>query len=794
MALTLPNIPPIDYIPVVKDLSTGETTYIVNERSAPETIEETLGISQYIPDGNWWDENYPLLSIIQRNKVSTIPSILVGESVSTAADIIQALSEYSDGNVNFSGVLTALTGRNLIGYIAAALGFSIAKDSFDTVPEFWDAVSKAVFGDIRDKDIKAPTLIKDGKTYVPKKMISAVRKALYDSGLSSTKILFPEVPTVAGTYDITAIYNPWTFTEDILKQKGWNISSIKYNKSSDEAIFAYLRNSRDVIFEIILDSNIGDSTASDHTDISFHCNLFVRRTLPVTADYVYNKQVNQGILTLDTTFATSKPWLNGTVQYYYRDSGSHVAGEAYVRDFNYRTSPPAVGDTYYVFVGDPFKSTITSSTVRASNINLELRSPIPTFDGTGDISEVTTDIADAYPKWADAAIDFPARVGAEEKEKEKWYPLTIPDAIPWTDGYTGTQEKAQEGELTKDRTETKNEVLDNTLPDVITKPDTKTDVKPNPTPTPLPTIPSTIPSVDIGLAQLYNPTTSQLKEFSRWLWGIDFDIDQFKKLFADPMQAIIGLHAIYVTPTESGSGAIQVGYINSGVTSQVVKQQFTTVNCGTVHIPESFGDARDYSPFTTVDIYLPFIGIQQLNTDDVMGADVTVTYKVDVMTGACIALISVKSSDVNGILYSFTGNCAIQLPITSGGYMQTILSLLGAVTSTVAGGAVGGAVSAVAGAVGGIANVDKTTVHVSGSLSGNAGAMGVKKPFITIRRPQSADAARYNEFYGYPTNKYVALSSVSGFTRIKDINLSVSGATEEEQNEIIALLKEGVIL
>lgn len=793
MALTLPNIPPIDYIPVIKDLSTGETTYIVNERSAPESIEETLGISQYIPDGNWWDENYPLLSIIQRNKVATIPSLLVGESVSTAADIIQALSEYSEGNVNFSGVLTALTGRNLIGYIAAALGFSIGKDSYETVQDFWDNVSKAVFGDLRDKDVKAPTLIKNGKTYVPKKMITAVRKALYDSGLSSAKTLFPDVPRVNGTYDITAIYNPWTFVEDMLKTKGWTISSIKYAKTTDETIFAYLRNSKDIVFSIRLDRNFGDSTASDHTTIFFNCELYVKRTLPVTIeDYIYNEQLNVGMGNLDTTFTTSKPWMNGSVDYYYRDSGSHVAGEVYVRDFH--NGFGAVDDTYQIFVGDPFNPTISTPTIQTSNINLELRSPIPTFEGTGDISELTTDIADAYPKWADAAIDFPARVGAEEKEKEKWYPLTIPDSIPWTDGYTGTQEKAQEGELTKDRTKTKDEVLDNTLPDVITKPDTKTDVKPNPTPTPLPTIPSTIPSVDIGLAQLYNPTTSQLKEFSRWLWGIDFDIDQFKKLFADPMQAIIGLHAIYVTPTESGSGTIQVGYINSGVTSQVVKQQFTTVNCGTVHIPESFGDARDYSPFTTVDIYLPFIGIQQLNTDDVMGADVTVTYKVDVLTGACIALISVKSNDVNGILYSFTGNCAIQLPITSGGYMQTILSLLGAVTSTVAGGAVGGAVGAVAGAVRGIANVDKTTVHVSGSLSGNAGAMGVKKPFITIRRPQSADAARYNEFYGYPTNKYVSLSSVSGYTRIKDINLSVTGATEEEQNEIVALLKEGVIL
>lgn len=779
MALTFPNIPSYDYIPVIKDLSTGQTTYIVNEYSAPESIEEVLGVSQYKPEGKWWEGAEPLLSVIQRNKVATIPSVLVGEALSTSADVLEAFQSMSDGTVNFAGLLSAISGRNVIGYVAAALGFSIAKDSYDAIPDFWDNVSKAVFGgQLRDKDIKAPTLIKDGKTYVPKKMIAAIRKALYDAGLVTGALKFPTI-TETGLYTVNAFANSFDVCESILKEAGLTINEIKYGKS--EPAYNLWRNSNGIAQIGVIDRS------ASFNEFAINVNMYLYT--PNTPIEVTVNELSDNSYVFYINVPASTTYVYGNTYYKINTGVWDVSGLS--------TSVTRSATSFSCILGSyAYTDTYGGSATKFGNANVEFKGYLPTFTPTGDISEATTPLEDAYPTWAGSAIGFPAKVGTDEKEE--WYPLTIPDAIPWSEGYDGTkekaQEKAQEGTLTKDRTETKDEVLDNTLPGAITKPATKTDVRPNPTPAPLPSIPTNVPSVDLGLAQLYNPTLSQLKSFSRWLWGTDFDIDLLKKLFADPMQAIIGLHAIYATPKEGGTSTIQVGYINSGVASQVVREQFTTINCGTVHIPESFGDVRDYSPYTKVSIYLPFIGIQELNTDDIMGSDITVTYKVDVLTGACIALLSLKSKYVNGILYSFTGNCAIQLPISSGGYMQTILSLVGAVSSAVAKGALGGAVGAVGGAVAGLSQINKSTVTVTGSLSSNAGALGVKKPYIIIRRPRGADAASYNEFYGYPANTFITLSQLSGFCRVKDINLSISGATAEEQNEIIALLKEGVIL
>ena len=786
--LTLPNIAPYEYLPAIRDMSTGLTTYIVNEQSAPETVEQVLGVSLYKPDGNWWESNAPLVSTIQKTKVATIPSILVGEAATTTANVLQLFEEYANGTVNFSGLLSAVSAKNVIGYIGAALGYTITQKAYEENPDLWDNVSKAVFGDtLRDKDIASPVLIKDGKTYFPEKMINRVKNELLKRAKDGD-ITTPHLPRDTKTYSISGL--------------------LAYNKFMSAVIERMNK-----LFDIDVTVSVADSMKDKYDAIVNNPNMVFRVQIEYNTTYKSVSRLSIDYMLPSNTFGAHEiSYVDMYGNYFYINDFAVEAGNPIStldKSSTFTFLPKSKNELVCEYIGDSYTESTDVSNIRysggqqttdlsngayryiATNIDATVDS-IAGFTPTGKTPTLTESIADTYPEWKAKSVGYPARVGTDDKEL--WYPLTIPDAIPWTDGYTGTQEKAWEGELTGEKTATKDEVLDNTLPATITIPDTKTDVIVNPAPTPLPSIPSSVPSVSLGLAQLYNPTLSQLKEFSRWLWSVDLNIDQVKKLFADPMQAIIGLHAIYATPTESGAGTIQVGYINSGVTSQVVNEQFTTIDCGTVHIPETFGDVRDYSPYTNVNIYLPFIGIQELRADDVIGADVNVTYKVDVLTGSCIALISVKSKFVNGILYSYTGNCAIQLPISAGGYMQALTSLISGLGATIAGGAVGGIGGAVAGAASSIPKLQKTSVTVSGSLTGNAGAMGVKTPFITVRSPQIADAARFNEFYGYPANVYVSLSQLKGYTRIKDINLSVAGATEDELNEITALLKGGVIL
>lgn len=308
------------------------------------------------------------------------------------------------------------------------------------------------------------------------------------------------------------------------------------------------------------------------------------------------------------------------------------------------------------------------------------------------------------------------------------------------------------------------------------------------------TPPSVVPSGSANaLYSIYNPTQGELNSFGAWLWSSNF-VDQLLKLFNDPMQAIIGLHKVFAPPAISGASTIKVGYLDSGVSSNVVGNQYTTIDCGYVDISEYFGNVFDYDPFTQIYIYLPFVGIEKLDTGDVMRGRVGVKYHVDVITGACLAEISVIRDGSGGILYTFTGNCAVQYPISSGSYMGIVASLAsiaGGVVGTVASG---GALAPVAmGAVSGALNAH-TRVQHSGGFSGNAGAMGVKIPYIIITRPQTCLADNFPAFDGYPANKTTSLSACSGFVKCETCHVENVPATDAELSEIEMLLKGGIII
>lgn len=46
---------------------------------------------------------------------------------------------------------------------------------------------------------------------------------------------------------------------------------------------------------------------------------------------------------------------------------------------------------------------------------------------------------------------------------------------------------------------------------------------------------------DVGFTTIYNPSGAQLRNFCNYLWSTEFDLNQFKKMFSDPMDAIINL-------------------------------------------------------------------------------------------------------------------------------------------------------------------------------------------------------------------------------------------------------------
>ena len=179
-----------------------------------------------------------------------------------------------------------------------------------------------------------------------------------------------------------------------------------------------------------------------------------------------------------------------------------------------------------------------------------------------------------------------------------------------------------------------------------------------------------------------------------------------------------------------------------------------------------------------------------------MNGTLNIKYRIDVLTGSCLARLKITRGDYNAELYNFAGNCAVQLPISGGSYSGIIANAIGVAGSLGATIATGGSMAPVlVGSVVSSAVNSRTNVSHSGSLGSNAGALGIMKPYLIITRPKPAEANNFNEFYGKPSNKTVRLSSCSGYTKVKDVHIEkISSATDDELNEIETLLKEGVII
>ena len=323
-----------------------------------------------------------------------------------------------------------------------------------------------------------------------------------------------------------------------------------------------------------------------------------------------------------------------------------------------------------------------------------------------------------------------------------------------------------------------------------------------------PTVPTDPPSTDTGTTPdagsntssvsafmtIYNPTQAQLNDLAAYLWTDNF-IENVKKLFANPMDVLIGLSMIYASPITDVEKNIRAGWVDTGVSAKTVTTQYVTIDCGEITVPELYGSALDYEPYTSIHVYLPFIGIVPVAANDFMGSKVRIMYKVDIMTGACLATIRINKGGLSADAYTFNGSCSVQIPITSSNYNSFVSSVIGAAATVGGTIATGGALAPALGSAAlQVVKGTRQDYQRSGSLAGNAGVMGVRRPYVLIKHPDAYTANNYNYFYGNPSNDTVVLGTLSGFTRVKDAHIEGIAATDDELNEIMEILKEGILL
>lgn len=392
-------------------------------------------------------------------------------------------------------------------------------------------------------------------------------------------------------------------------------------------------------------------------------------------------------------------------------------------------------------------------------------------------------------------------------------------------------------------------------------------------PIPVPELP-TISAAQSGMIALFRPTIADLRALGSYLWtNIGDFIENLNKLFMNPMDYMVALNILPCMPDVGARVNINIGSFTTDIDMPPILNQWYEFNCGTVRLSEYWGSALDYAPNTKVSLMLPFIGSVTLNTDEIMGRDIGVIYHIDLLSGQCVAMVTASLVDrTPSVLYQFTGECAVSIPLTGADWSRIYSAAVGAVGTAITGGiaagaagaAAGGATSALAGANAaeaasnaglayamindtskGIKGVQqmrqdmqkatqlalqageraaaqparvangvratriantvnntigsvisgKATVNHAGTISGSAGMLGVRTPYLLIEYPNQSLADNYKHFVGYPSNMYARLGDLTGYTEVEQVLAnSLVNQTDSEMSELLEALKGGVYL
>lgn len=250
--------------------------------------------------------------------------------------------------------------------------------------------------------------------------------------------------------------------------------------------------------------------------------------------------------------------------------------------------------------------------------------------------------------------------------------------------------------------------------------------------------PSPDPSIsDSNVYQIYAPTNANLADLAKERY---YHISAYEA--ADLGEYILRLFRLFCSVPTVGLEDLKLGPYPTDVDMLRVYQEKTILDCGSVLIQPYFNNTMDYEN-TSIRIYLPFIGFKNLDVAKCMGKTISLKYYVSILSGDALAVIEAD-------------NYAIDTNETNIGYEIPYVLRKGDV--------------------------------VEQNVTVNARYLYGFTPFIEIQRDTAYNTASVRA----TDNKYVLLSTLTGFHTVEVINCTI--ATNGIENDMLLnRLREGVI-
>lgn len=295
-----------------------------------------------------------------------------------------------------------------------------------------------------------------------------------------------------------------------------------------------------------------------------------------------------------------------------------------------------------------------------------------------------------------------------------------------------------------------------------------------------------------------------VKNLADFLWNADeTKFQEIVKGLAlmgeNPMNGIIDLRLfpfnVALKNSATQAEPIVIGRTNTGVNGiKLTENVNSLIDLGECTFFTKFKNFLDYEPYTTAQLYIPYIGVVPVSTAEFMGHRISVKMIVDYTTGACTAIVFkddipfIYRNGVVGISIPMTGN-------DSASYANTVIG-------NVVSGAVGGVTSIASGNIGGmVSSVEKlysgfatgTNYQEASASSPSVATWQPQRCYFIIDRPILNVPDNYGRTIGFACEKTGKLSDFKGFTVVSNPEINFR-CTDSERQYIVNMLQGGVFV
>lgn len=226
-------------------------------------------------------------------------------------------------------------------------------------------------------------------------------------------------------------------------------------------------------------------------------------------------------------------------------------------------------------------------------------------------------------------------------------------------------------------------------------------------------------------------------------------------------------------------------------------EELNEIDLGSIDVPKTFMDYRDYSPYTKLEIFVPFCGWTTIPSW-CMGKTITGKMFVDLMNGSCKAVIKASKT----VICEMGGSCSYDVPFAAENAGAKAAAVISKVATTAGAVASGNGLAIAQSGLSLVSALNANYTEMRGVCGDGSMINGLTKMYLKVTRVTCTDETAENKTLrpdayrherGLPCGKELELYDGMGYTQILDANVT-GEMTAKEKQMIIDGFRRGLIL